>query len=221
LLATLVAQRGRVDEALRLCETAESILPNLDVAQMSVAVLRQVTPSRAQIDRVKTRLRKWVEADPRSTVLMNYLANASELEENYDEASDLYAQVLKIDPQDVWALNNLAFLAALHQTQGDLGLQLISRAIRIAGPVANLLDTRAAIYLVLNDPKHAIRDLNTALNEKAEVASYIRLVQAHLAGNNKRAAREAFQKAKELMNSASNLHALDAASYRALSRQFN
>lgn len=218
-LVTLIAQHGRLDEALRLCEEAESNLPKYLVGQMGVTVLRTGTPTNDQIERVKRWFRSWLRKEPDSTVILNYLANLSDLQQNYDEAEATYSEVLKRDPQDVVALNNLAYLTGVRRRNGAEGFQLINRAIHVVGPVPNLLDTRAAIYLVLNEPQHALRDLNSAIEEKQDASVYIRLTQAQLAANNRRGARQALVKAKDLLAKASNVHALDLQAYRALSQQ--
>jgi tetratricopeptide (TPR) repeat protein len=218
-LVTLMSQHGRLDEALRLCEEAESVVPAFLVGQMTVTALRTGTPTSQQIERVKLRFRTWLRKEPDSTVILNYLANLSDLQQNYDEAEATYFEVLKRDPQDVVALNNLAYLTAVRRGKGAEGLQLINRAIQVVGPVANLLDTRAAIYLVLNEPQLAMRDLNSALEEKPDASVYIRLAQAQLSANNRRRAREAIARAKDLVPKASNVHALDLKSFRALSQQ--
>jgi len=218
-LVTLVSRSGRIDQALELCEAARSELPTLAVAQMAVTALHASNCTAAQIAQVKVWLRKWLEAEPDSTVLLNYLANVCDLEQSFDEAESIYAAVLKKDPHDVVALNNAAYLAAVLRGKGNESLQLVNQAIRIAGPIASLLDTRAASYLALSDPQHAIRDLNNALDEKPSASAYIRLAQAQSTVNNRRAARNAMTKAKELVGPATNLHALDANSYQQLSQQ--
>jgi predicted Zn-dependent protease len=164
-------------------------------------------------------LKKWLQAEPDSTVLLNYLANLCDLERDYDEAESYYFAVLKRDPQDVVALNNAAFLESIHRRKGPEGFDLINRAIRVVGPLAELLDTRAATYLAMNDTQRAIRDLNDALSEKPQASTYIRLAQAHMSANNRRAARDALLKARSCGVEATNLHAFDFASYKSLSQQ--
>ncbi len=218
-LATLRARNGNIDQALEVCEEAQRLVPKLAAAQMSVGVLRATTPNARQIELVKRWLRKWLETEPDSTVLLNYMANVCDLERNYDEAESYYSAVLIKDPGDVVALNNAAHLAGVLRGKGAESLELINRAIRIVGPVAELLDTRAAAYLALNDPQHAIREVNNSLDEKPSPSAYIRLAQAHSLTNNRRAARTAIHKAKELLGPATNLHPLDAAAYRGLVQQ--
>ena len=50
------------------------------------------------------------------------------------------------------ALNNLAWLLALQHKNGTEALKFINRAIDLAGPVAELFDTRAIVHLALNNP---------------------------------------------------------------------
>ena len=218
---TLIARDGRIDEALELCEQARPVLPMLAIAQMSVTVLRTSAPTTAQIERVKSWLRKWLEADPDSTVLLNYLANVFDLEQNYDQAESLY--VCRLGPrihQDVRGRLTLANAGISHgrspwkEHRRAFNWSII--ALRIAGPVPELLNTRAATYLALHDTQHAIRDLNNALDEKPSASTYIRLAQAYSTANNRRAARDAIQKVKDLAVTATNLHALDFKSYQEL-----
>src|SRR5262249_2728127 len=118
---------------------------------------------------------------------------------------DLLAQ----DDRNVLAYNNVAVLLALHEGKHEEALASIDKAIELAGPQPDLLDTRAIVYLATDKPERASDDLDQAQPPTAEPAAPFRLACAHLASNNNRAAREAYKRAKDEGFTLSRLHPLE------------
>jgi predicted Zn-dependent protease len=124
--------------------------------------------------------------------------------------------VLAADPQNVVALNNLGYLLALHGKGAAEAMELLNRAIALAGPTPELVDTRAVIHLKLGQPDRAIKDLETAMAEAPLPAVSYHLAQAHQLARNATAARDALQKAKSLGLQPDTLHALERPAYQQL-----
>ena len=99
--------------------------------------------------------------------------------------------MLKRDPGNVVALNNLAWLIALEDKKPAEAIPLISQAIKQAGAIPALLDTRAVILIEQNEPIQAIRDLETALAIGPEPAMYFHLAQARFLADQRAGAKQA------------------------------
>src|SRR5262249_53444889 len=100
--------------------------------------------------------------------------------------------------------------------KADEGLDKINRAIDQAGPAAELLDTRALLYLKQNKAGQAVEDLRNAL-EQAKVASYsFHLAQAYLGQRERARAMSAPVEARRLGFQVEQLQPLERPAYNAL-----
>ena len=70
---------------------------------------------------------------------------------------------MSASPDNLEALNNLAWLLAHRAGKEQEALDLIDRAIAIAGSNPTLCDTRAVIHVQLGKTEPAIRDLRAAM----------------------------------------------------------
>lgn len=80
------------------------------------------------------------------------------------EAEALYREILKANDGDVIAINNLFMLLAVQEKRLDEAQQLAERAISLAGPAADLLDTRACVLIARGKPHEAIAVLEQAIS---------------------------------------------------------
>jgi Flp pilus assembly protein TadD/ketosteroid isomerase-like protein len=71
------------------------------------------------------------------------------------EAEAAYREALKIDPEDVRIMNNLAFALASQKVKLDEALKLAERAVAKDGNRASLYDTLGVVYLARGDTKAA------------------------------------------------------------------
>jgi len=92
-------------------------------------------------------------------------------------------------------LNNLAWLLALKEGNGDEALKHVQSAIDLRGPMPKLLDTRGIIYVKLGKHKEAVDDLEEVVAQAPSAVSYFHLAQAFSA-TNQHAAAAAFQEAR-------------------------
>jgi tetratricopeptide (TPR) repeat protein len=98
------------------------------------------------------------------------------------KAIDAYKKIVKLKPNDVVALNNLAILLG-EQPDGTLeALSLIDQAIRIAGKQPLLLDSKAAILMLANRFDEAIPILEVAASATNDPRVVFHLYQALLKG---------------------------------------
>jgi tetratricopeptide (TPR) repeat protein len=214
-----LARHSRAKEALELCDKAwETSLPEA-VGGTSVAVLRAGAATAEQFAQVDQRLRAAIKKYPHVTALMLQLADLQDARGQAAEAEALYRQVLDRDPRNVVAANNLAWLLAQRPAQGAEAQRLIERAIEIAGPRAELLDTRAAAYLAQGLAEEAVTDLEVASRDSPSGSRFFRLARAYKQANNAKAAARAWRQARALELRPEQLHATERNAYDMLSRE--
>jgi pentatricopeptide repeat protein len=84
------------------------------------------------------------------------------VQDRYDDAVRLYRQALDLDPKNPDALNNLATLLSEASDTRAEALQLVDRAIELAGPTPPLLDTKGTALIYDGKPQEAIPVLERA-----------------------------------------------------------
>ncbi len=114
---------------------------------------------------VETRLLAAMGSRPKSIVLKLCLADLRCLQDRVDEAERIYRLILQVDRDNVQASNNLAWLLAMNGQELDEAFVLIQRAIKLAGPVAQLRDTRGCVHLARGNLKKAVADFTSACDE--------------------------------------------------------
>jgi tetratricopeptide (TPR) repeat protein len=214
-LAEYLGRRGRLSDALALCEAAWQTCPPELVAASSVTLLWSARPTPAQCQQVSGWLETALGRNAKAPVLVECLAAVRKLQGRHGDAIALYQQLLQERKLDPLTLNNLAWLQVFSgEAQRGPALQTIQRAIDLAGPVAELLDTRAVVYLQSGQAEQAVKDLNEALAEKPTGQRYFHLAQAHMALNNRREAQAALQQAHQLRLTADDVDPLERSSYQ-------
>ena len=119
------------------------------------------------------------------------LAVNAQQEKQVDVAERVYGDVLKTDPENVVALNNLAMLYVEQNAKLDRALELAQRAVKIKPKVGSFHDTLAEVHLKRNEPEQAIGALKTAVAEDPDSIEWkVNLLAAHLAAKQSDEARK-------------------------------
>jgi tetratricopeptide (TPR) repeat protein len=223
--AAFLARRNRLTEALDQCQRAwQTDAPPEVVGGACVAALRSGQPTPGQCARVERWLREALDRKPdRPTlaVLQVQLADLFDLRGRYQEAEALYRQVLKEDPDNVMALNNLAWLLAYKRGKAAEGLRHINHAIEVLGPRAELLDTRAVVYLAQGEAAPAIADLERATADAPSPGRYFHLARAFKKARQSTRALDAFKKARAAGLELKRLHPAERAAYDRIANQLD
>jgi Flp pilus assembly protein TadD len=95
-----------------------------------------------------------------------------------NKAIDAYKKIVKLKPNDVVALNNLAILLGEQVDGTEEALSLIDQAIRIAGKQPLLLDSKAAILMLANRFDEAVPILEVAASATNDPRVVFHLYQA-------------------------------------------
>jgi tetratricopeptide (TPR) repeat protein len=180
LLAGFLARQKRLAESLAVLEAAWKTCKPDAVAQASVAAVRAAgSPPDEAMQRVATWINIAMAKHPNLTALPVCLAELEELRHNIPEAIRLYREIVRRDPNNVLALNNLAYYVALHEEgKGEEALAYISAAINLVGPDGELLDTKAIVCLCMNNTEQAIQDLQAAIAQSPSPGRYLHLAIA-------------------------------------------
>jgi pentatricopeptide repeat protein len=215
LLAKHLGGQKQVNEALALCDQAwKTCVPEAVIAA-TLTVLRTGLAKEAQFADVERHLDEALSKAPTPS-LMVAKAELHELQGRYDAAIADYRDLLARAPESVEALNNLGWLLALKAGNAAEGLELLNKAIAIAGADANFLDTRGVIHLALHDHASAIQDLEEASRKMPTASVYFHLAQARHAAQDDPAARLALAEAQRLRLSPAALHPLERNAYQPL-----
>jgi tetratricopeptide (TPR) repeat protein len=196
-LITYLGRQNRLKEALDLCEQLKGKVPEETMVQVWFNCLRASShKDEPQWQRVEGWVQAAMRKDPGQVLFALALANLRDLEGKDDEAEKIYREVLRQNPDNRLALNNLAVLLAFRGNAGNEALEHINHALELAGPQPGLLDSRAIVYMSLGQWQQAVRDLEDVGSMEPSLAHSLRLARAYLMGGDRRAALLTLRKAK-------------------------
>jgi predicted Zn-dependent protease len=219
VLAEFYGRQARTGEAIRYClQAADDKASPTAVGRTMVASLRAGEDKAKQYyPGVEQWLQKAAKEEENAEGLMLALADFRDLQgtrQSYQEAEALYATVLRTAPNNLLAINNLAWLLAVNEGRGEEALALVNRGIDLVGPSAELLDTRGCILVRLGRASEAIKVLQESLDQSPSPARYFHIAQAQLLAKDRQAARLAMNKAAvEGRLQPKELHALEREAY--------
>lgn len=218
-LADFLAHRGKVKEAVDICEGLWADPARREAAAgICIGILcgDPSTPvDEEQIRRVVGWFERAVAENPKSMVYLVGKGNLYERLGDYPRAEAAYRSAIKINDRDGMASNNLAWLIALREgrVKEKEALDLINSAIRVKGPHPDYLDTRGMIYVFTGQGRRAIADLEAASRAAPSPSKYFHLAQAYLVLKDKTKARKALEDGKA-RGLPTGLHRLEVAEYR-------
>jgi tetratricopeptide (TPR) repeat protein len=99
-----------------------------------------------------------------------------------EEAAKLYQRVLELQPEDLVAINNLAWILCEEQKKYEQALALVDRGLEKAqDSYVDLIDTRGMIYQRLGQYDKAVQDFTRCLNLYPEGTPAMTTSHLHLA----------------------------------------
>ena len=104
---------------------------------------------------------------------------------------------------------NLAWLLARRGSDLEEASLLVNRAMKIAGPMPELLDTRGCVCLALSQNRQAVEFLTQAADESASPSTLLHLAEAQQAVGDRTAAQKTLKKAIAAGLQRGRLHPLD------------
>ncbi len=100
-------------------------------------------------------LRRVLDRDRNCLPAMNVFAMLLQTTGRVTEAATLYQQILEAQPDNVVAVNNLAWILCQKQGKPQQALELIQPALKIAPNYIDLIDTQGMIHLRLGQCEKA------------------------------------------------------------------
>ena len=167
-LAGFYARRGRISAAIDLLQRNADKAAPLALATAAADVVHYENVTAEQLQQAEQVLNTAIAAQKDNVTLLTALAVLKITIDKPAEAEAIYRRILAKDPNDFRACNNLAVLLALSGQKSDEALELINRAIDLAGPLPGLLDSRAVVHIARNEPKQALDDLDKILSGRSE-----------------------------------------------------
>lgn len=124
---------------------------------------------------LETLLTRELRSRPEDTKILMALAMVYHEQKRYGQAKELYEKILRKDPQNAWAMNNLAWMLAtgkdqeLYQPQKALALAQKAAALN---PAPMILDTLAEAYFANGRPELALQVIQQVLAKNPANRSY-------------------------------------------------
>jgi tetratricopeptide (TPR) repeat protein len=226
LLAALCGRLGNYEEAIDLCYEVKAKGLREESYAAAIGLMRASRPAagdqaklgrwQPQMARLEEGLHESIRLDEKNVILRLQLADLLDLAGRGDQSAKVWREVLTLDPDNLVARNNLAWMLAQQDGQGPQALALIQQAIAKHGARPELLDTRAVVYLATGDAPAAVRDLEQAIRAAPTPARYFHLTRAHDLAKNLVAARVALERADALGLDVQRLAPTDQRAYERL-----
>jgi tetratricopeptide (TPR) repeat protein len=215
-LAEYLGRRGRIREALDLCDKAWTNLPAGQPAYTGIQVLFSSNVEPADCARVAARLETAIKAAPDDIALTFYLANVRILQGRYADAETIFLAAFERNKSSSTPLNNLAWLLSLQDGKTARALETVNQAISIGGAVPEYLDTRGVIYLAMGRSDLAIKELEDAVAVAPTPDNHFHLAQAYFAAKREIDAVDALHEAQNLGLKPETLHPFERKAYQRL-----
>lgn len=108
-------------------------------------------------------LRMVLQQNSKSYEAMSVLAILLEINGRSDESVDIYRKILEIRPNDLIAINNLAWIMSEKQRKHGEALVLAQKGLEKAPNYVDLIDTRGLIYYRLGQYDNALKDFERCI----------------------------------------------------------
>jgi tetratricopeptide (TPR) repeat protein len=108
-------------------------------------------------------LRTVLEDNSDCVEAMSALAILLEITGRSAESAELYRRLLELEPDNLIAINNLAWIMCEVQGRHQQSLELAQRGLKMAPNYVDLIDTRGVVYYRLGEFDKAIQDFSTCI----------------------------------------------------------
>jgi hypothetical protein len=195
MLATYVVtltRLNRLEESVSVCLRHYEEFNDVESVAMLAEVLmnRDAAPNGREEIVIEEAIRKYGD----NVQLLESVATLRMVREDYLSAISLFREILKIDPFRIRTLNNLAMACSEIPSQAAEGIDSINRAIKLAGEVPELLDTKGTVLLKAGRLEEALAVFGEAFSRSNEPRHQLHVVLTLVEQNKVGEARRAWQK---------------------------
>jgi tetratricopeptide (TPR) repeat protein len=204
-LARMTALHGNIDEGFKMLRQLMDKQMD-EVLQTAIGVLHaRRAEAPAKIDEEVSRIvRQGLRDDPENAKRLMLEAEMLETQGKYAESIEAYKRLMARDdvPKSLRAsvANNLAFIVALQDPKPEdlqLALKYVNEAINVMGPMSDILDTRALIYISLGQFADAVTDMQMAVKMNVTPSKWFHLAEAQLGAGDQKGAKATWDRAKQ------------------------
>ena len=146
-LVAALAKQKKHPEVLRLCEDAAKAQAGSKPAIVLGNTIFETAWTAEHLKQADPIINTALERFPRDPGLLYTAGLVRIVQDRSDDAVALFRELVRLEPRDVAALNNLALLLADRPSERKEALMLIDRAIEFAGMEPSLLDTKGTILV--------------------------------------------------------------------------
>jgi cellulose synthase operon protein C len=220
VLAQFLARQDRVAEATAILKTGWSTCRADQVATAALPLYDAPSAGEAEKRQIESWVAEAVRKQPEAVLLASKLGALRIRRGLFDEAEELLRRILARAPDNIDALNNLAWLLAMrNQGKAQEALGLIDHAINVSGVMPSLVDTRAVARIQLGQIDQAIEDLLAIRKQSPQNPSFaFHLAWAYQARGENVHAREQLQEAEKNGLSPGRLDPLELAIFKRFRR---
>ena len=147
----------------RRTEVVRAALRNATAKSIALSLAAEVRVARGDLPAARRALEEATQESPAATALQMALALMYEQAGERLRARERYRQILKLDPKNALALNNLAYSLAVHEKNLTESADLARQAVSIAPNDATILDTLAWIEHLRGNTVEAAKLMTAAL----------------------------------------------------------
>jgi tetratricopeptide (TPR) repeat protein len=195
-LGILLMAHGDKEQARAAFVAAKTSDPQFAQADLSLV---QLAVLERRWDDARNRLLRIVADHKNDAVALLWLGVVEELKGNYTAAIDRYRKVIEAEPQNIQALNNLAYLLTEHGNKPDEALKYAEKAGELSPQDPDIADTLGWIYYRKGLYSLAVRHLERAASmDKGRAVPKYHLAMAYAKGDNAARARATFAVALKL-----------------------
>ena len=108
-------------------------------------------------------IRLILKNDSTSTEAISVLAILLEMTDRSAESAELYQQLIELDPENLIAINNLAWILSEEKGQYQQALELAQKGLKLAPNYLDLIETRGVVYYRMGEMTKAIEDLTKCI----------------------------------------------------------
>ena len=167
LLAASANRKGDTTAAVKLAEQAFTLAPGT----ATLLALGSYKEAAGDHEGAIALYRIWVDENPEDVAVRMTIANSLQMARKVEEAKIEYEQIVQLNPDNVVALNNLAW--HIREEEPARALEYARHASSLAPESADVLDTLAVVEYINKDYKQAQRSIERALRQSPNNPSLI------------------------------------------------
>jgi tetratricopeptide (TPR) repeat protein len=199
-VASVLARRGQLEEALKYCQKAAAAGNAVEAGTAAALLITSQTlgaDAQARLAQAVPLLDAALKQQPDNFTLLFSRAGLLRRQGRFDEAAKLYSDLLAKGASNSFVLNNLAWTLSEDLNQPAAGLEKIDAAIQATGPSPSLLDTRGVILTRLGRYDDAVKDLEAATQKTHSASQHYHLARAYHKAGRAEESRKNLDRAKQ------------------------